>query len=141
MIPVNGTVYDQEVAADTLFAGNLPFTSGGGFSNIFPIPDYQAAAVETYFAISDPGYPYYETLKAENVGANGGIYNRIGRGFPDISAVGAFWLDFTDGVEGGYGGTSMSTPIVASIVNRVSECLTSDNYNSADIKCRLLRSA
>ena len=49
-----------------------------------------------------------------------GRYNRIGRGFPDISAVGAFWLDFVANEEVGFGGTSMATPIVASIINRVS---------------------
>lgn len=48
-----------------------------------------------------------------------GLYNRIGRGFPDISAVGHWWLDFNEGEEGGWGGTSMSAPIVASIINRV----------------------
>ena len=48
------------------------------------------------------------------------MYNRIGRGFPDISANGAWWLDFVEGEEGGWGGTSMACPIVASIINRVS---------------------
>lgn len=48
-----------------------------------------------------------------------GLYNRIGRGFPDISAVGKWWLDFNEGEEGGWGGTSMACPIVASMINRV----------------------
>lgn len=52
-----------------------------------------------------------------------GIYNRIGRGFPDISAVGHWWLDFNEGEEGGWGGTSMSAPIFASIINRVRDLL------------------
>lgn len=71
-IPVNGTVYDQEVAVNVLFGDGAPFTSGGGFSNIFAIPDYQKSAVAEYFRISNPPYPYYETLKGADVGANGG---------------------------------------------------------------------
>lgn len=35
------------------------FGSGGGFSNIFPIPAYQSAAVANYFTTSPPPYPSY----------------------------------------------------------------------------------
>jgi tripeptidyl-peptidase-1 len=76
------------------------YSSGGGFSNIYPIPDFQAAAVKTYFEEHDPGYKYYSNLSADTgdikllpdinalVGSTGGIYNRIGRGIPDVSANG-----------------------------------------------------
>ena len=63
------------------------FPSGGGFSNIYPIPAYQADAVAGYFANYNPPYPYYESVNNDSFGANGGIYNRIGRGYPDFSAV------------------------------------------------------
>lgn len=56
-------------------------TSGGGFSNIYPIPEYQKDALDTYFRDHDPGLPYYEG--DEPLGANGGVYNRSGRGYPD----------------------------------------------------------
>lgn len=35
------------------------FPSGGGFSNIYPIPSYQSAAVANYFATSPPPYASY----------------------------------------------------------------------------------
>ncbi|GAM86182.1 hypothetical protein ANO11243_041930 [Dothideomycetidae sp. 11243] len=120
-LPVNGTIFSDEVAAQAIFGNGAPFTSGGGFSNIFPAPDYQQWAIQSYFNDNDPGYPYYETTDAADVGTNGGIYNRIGRGFPDISAVGLWWLDFNQGKQGGWGGTSMSAPIAASIFNRIVE--------------------
>lgn len=56
---------------------------GLGFSNIFPIPSYQASAVANYFAEHNPPYPYYSTVNNISIGANGGIYNRNGRGYPD----------------------------------------------------------
>lgn len=74
---------------------DIEFSSGGGFSNYFKQPSYQSKAVESYFAEHDPGYPYYEFNgvdfhdPASNIGVNGGIYNRIGRGFPDVSSNGA----------------------------------------------------
>ena len=50
--------------------------SGGGFSNVFPVPSYQASAVEHYLSTYPPGYPE-------------GTYNTSGsRAFPDISANG-----------------------------------------------------
>ena len=54
-----------------------------GFSNIYPIPSYQAKAVATYFATDNPPYPYYSSVGNNSFGANGGIYNRLGRGYPD----------------------------------------------------------
>jgi tripeptidyl-peptidase-1 len=56
------------------------FASGGGFSNIYPQPDYQKAAVATYFSQHDPGYKYYSSKGNNSFGANGGLYNRLGRG-------------------------------------------------------------
>lgn len=57
---------------------SVAFSSGGGFSNIYPIPSYQSAAVATYFKEHNPPYKFYEG--GENIGKNGGVYNRIGRG-------------------------------------------------------------
>ncbi|KNG91684.1 putative protease S8 tripeptidyl peptidase I [Aspergillus nomiae NRRL 13137] len=98
-------------------AGLYSYASGGGFSNIYPIPDYQADAVATYFKDHNPPYPYYEG--AENLGKNGGLYNRLGRGYPDVAANGDNIAVFNGGEFGLSGGTSASTPIFAAIINRI----------------------
>lgn len=65
------------------------YTSGGGFSTIYSIPKYQSEALKTYYAKHDPGYKYFSSLHnathndSAPVGADGGIYNRIGRGMPE----------------------------------------------------------
>lgn len=105
---------DQEVAVTR-------FPSGGGFSNIYPIPDYQSSAVSGYFNNHNPPYPYYSTTNNESVGTGGGIYNRIGRGYPDFAAVGDNVLVFTGGAPTLIGGTSASAPVFAAILTRINE--------------------
>ncbi|KAK4932151.1 hypothetical protein LTR49_001448 [Elasticomyces elasticus] len=105
---------DQEVAVTR-------FPSGGGFSNIYPIPSYQASAVAGYFKNHNPSYPYYETTDNKTIGANGGIYNRIGRGYPDFSAIGDNVAIYNQGALIRIGGTSASSPAFASILTRVNE--------------------
>jgi tripeptidyl-peptidase-1 len=70
------------------FPYSVNFSSGGGFSNVYPVPAH------------NPPYPYYSGLVADTgdiqtlpdvaalAGSTGGIYNRIGRGVPDVAAVG-----------------------------------------------------
>ena len=48
--------------------------SGGGFSNYFATPDYQADVVGTYV----------DSLGSEYAG----LYNKTGRGYPDVAAQG-----------------------------------------------------
>ena len=55
------------------------------------------------------------------IGNTGGIYNRIGRGIPDVSANGDNIAVYVGGEFGLSGGTSASTPIFASIINRINE--------------------
>ncbi|MCJ1231705.1 Tripeptidyl-peptidase sed1 [Toensbergia leucococca] len=97
------------------------FASGGGFSNIYPIPDYQAAAVANYFATANPPYPYYDSVNNNSFGVNGGIYNRAGRGYPDFSAIGDNVIIFFEGFPALIGGTSAAAPTFASILNRINE--------------------
>ncbi|RPD69218.1 family S53 protease-like protein [Lentinus tigrinus ALCF2SS1-7] len=82
-----------EVAAD--------FT-GGGFSNIFPRPAYQNAAVESYLNTIGSTYA--------------GLFNSTGRAFPDISARGVNYLTEINGSFWTIDGTSASTPVIASVV-------------------------
>lgn len=112
---------------------SVNYSSGGGFSNLYSIPEYQADAVATYFKKHDPKYPYYSALAPDTgdirllvdvgalAGSTGGIYNRIGRGIPDVSANGDNIAVYVGGDFGLSGGTSASTPIFASVINRINE--------------------
>ena len=86
-----------------------------------PITRYQEAAVKTFFALHDPPYPYYSTKNNISVGANGGLYNRAGRGFPDLSAVGEKYLFYSAGRDREGAGTSVSAPLFASMLTRINE--------------------
>lgn len=88
----------------------LDFYSGGGFSDVFEMPSWQASAVTNYLDKYAPKY-------------GSAVFNNSGkaRGFPDVSAAGlnvtTVYLNQTYGV----GGTSASAPIVASIVTLLNE--------------------
>ncbi|KAL8757953.1 MAG: hypothetical protein Q9184_004074 [Pyrenodesmia sp. 2 TL-2023] len=76
--------------------------SSGGFSDRFPRPAYQDAAVTTYLnSIGD-------TFK--------GLYNPNGRGFPDVAAQAYNFTVVDQGAEIRVGGTSASSPAFAGIV-------------------------
>ncbi|KAK5108167.1 hypothetical protein LTR62_008698 [Meristemomyces frigidus] len=115
------TVFEPESVANDLAGApyKTAYSSGGGFSNIFPIPEFQKTAVNTYFELHDPGYAYYSG--DEPLGANGGLYNRSGRGYPDVSANGDNMAVYVGGKATREGGTSASTPIFASIITRINE--------------------
>lgn len=83
----------------TIFNGQIyNVSTGGGFSNVYPIPKYQSSAVATYFKDHNPPYPHYSRIVNDTgdiqtkpdigalAGSSGGIYNRIGRGIPDVAA-------------------------------------------------------
>lgn len=92
------TVYDPEMAVFDPVGHpyHVNFSSGGGFSNIYPVPNYQKAAVSTYLIEHTPPYKFYSGLVANApnpvkpdivalAGDSGGIYNSMGRGIPDVS--------------------------------------------------------
>lgn len=79
--------------------------SSGGFSNVFPRPSYQDAALEKYLAALGP----------QNT--NSGVFNVSGRGYPDVSAQAVNFHVLENGVESAtISGTSGSCPIFASVV-------------------------
>ncbi|KAJ2989765.1 hypothetical protein NUW58_g3301 [Xylaria curta] len=86
------------------------YYSGGGFSNIFPVPSYQASAVQNFMKHYAPKY-----------GPN--VYNDTGkaRGFPDVAAIGLNVATVWNGSTYGVGGTSASAPIFAGIVTLLNE--------------------
>ncbi|WQF82909.1 Putative peptidase S53, activation domain, Sedolisin domain, peptidase S8/S53 domain superfamily [Colletotrichum destructivum] len=84
--------------------------SGGGFSNIFAVPDYQKKTMDEYYATNAPPY-----------GADRYNNSRTVRGFPDISANGANYVTAVNGKFSLSFGTSASAPVVGSIINLVNE--------------------
>ena len=111
--------------------------SGGGFSNVFAQPSFQADAVNSsvhpqthlrtillihyrFLKNHNPPFQSYSTVNG-TIPTNGGVYNRIGRAYPDLAAVGnnGAMVYVKDNYTGD--GTSMSTPIVAAIFTRIND--------------------
>ena len=88
------------------------FASGGGFSNYFPRPKYQNAAVG----------PYVKSLGDQFKG----LYNPNGRAYPDISAQSQRIVTIWNGTYVILDGTSCSTPLVASILSLVNDALLAE---------------
>ncbi|KAK4506247.1 hypothetical protein PRZ48_004212 [Zasmidium cellare] len=128
MVGPNQTVNDPESAYQIDMSGpGLPdafkyISSGGGFSNYFSTPDYQKRAVSEWRRFHDPGYPtYVANADASNIGANGGRYNRAGRGYPDISATGAYFHTIVNGEDDISSSTTHAIPIVASVITLINQ--------------------
>lgn len=82
--------------------------SGGGFSNTFAIPAYQADAVSHYksTATLPPAY----------------LYNDTGRGYPDVAALGGQvnpYCIVSRGLFAGVAGTSAASPVVGGVFARL----------------------
>ncbi|KAJ3981324.1 subtilisin-like protein [Lentinula detonsa] len=106
------TVFDPEGACEQVIF------SGGGFSNIFAIPDYQQTAVSS-FLTNHP--PPYTSAQFNNSGTS--------RAFPDLAANGYTFIAtrFTNsyvGIDGEFElvfGTSCSSPVVGSFITMVND--------------------
>ncbi|KAK0641907.1 peptidase S8/S53 domain-containing protein, partial [Cercophora newfieldiana] len=85
--------------------------SSGGFSNYFPRPVWQHAAVQ----------PYVDSMVRTNDTERLPLFNRTGRAMPDISAIGSAFQIFQNGNLGQVLGTSASTPVVAAMVSLVND--------------------
>ncbi|KAH8820611.1 peptidase S8/S53 domain-containing protein [Xylogone sp. PMI_703] len=84
--------------------------SGGGFSNVFPLPSYQSSAVASYFQNHRPSYSATQYNNSQTV-----------RAFPDVSANGANYVVAVDGSLGLIYGTSASSPTFGSIITLINE--------------------
>ncbi|KAI6713018.1 protease S8 tripeptidyl peptidase I (secreted protein) [Marssonina coronariae] len=117
----NGTVYDSEVVmADNLGGSSVNFTSSGGFSNYFPRPTYQDGHVQTYFHRAHLTYPYYSGGDV-NFNTTAGLYNRVGRAYPDVSANGAHFPSYLDGALHHFYGSSLSSPLFAAVLTLLNQ--------------------
>ncbi|KAJ7787984.1 family S53 protease [Mycena olivaceomarginata] len=88
-------------------------SSSGGFSNLFPVPSWQAADTAAYLAsIGDE---------------HSGFYNPTGRGFPDVASEWEIFIVNAGGVSAlqsrFVGGTSCASPIFASFIALVNDRL------------------
>ncbi|KAJ3512115.1 hypothetical protein NLJ89_g3712 [Agrocybe chaxingu] len=86
--------------------------SGGGFSNIFPMPSYQTNAVNAYIDAHLTPSPFAP-----------GQFNNSGnaRGFPDVAANGANYIIAVNGEFGRVFGTSASAPVFGSIITLIND--------------------
>ncbi|KAG8739823.1 hypothetical protein FRC10_005084 [Ceratobasidium sp. 414] len=81
--------------------------SQGGFSNYFSRPSYQDKAVSAY--VKSLGRTY------------DGLYNRTGRGFPDVSAQGRSYLFVHKGKAAPITGTSAACPTFAGVITLLND--------------------
>lgn len=86
------------------------YISGGGFSNVFKMPDYQVSAVNGYMktvAASLPPQSYYNTS---------------GRAYPDMAALSDnYWVVINRIPTPWVSGTSASTPVVGGMLSLIND--------------------
>lgn len=101
-------VYPGKSTNDPEGAANKVIFSGGGFSNVFTMPNYQKTAVTNYFQKHKPPYSSKQ-------------YNNSGkaRGYPDISANGVNYVVALEGKWQLVYGTSASSPVVGAIFSLI----------------------
>ncbi|KAI0676454.1 family S53 protease-like protein [Trametes maxima] len=85
-----------------------PF-SAGGFSNLFPVPQYQEASVSAYLSKFQNNYT--------------DLYNQSGRAYPDVSTQGVNFQIRVAGAWQSVSGTSASSPTFAAMVALVNDRL------------------
>ena len=105
-IAPGNSVFDPERAAQTTIK------SGGGFSNVFPLPRYQSSAVLDYLRTPGANTPY-GTDRYNNTGAT--------RAYPDISANGVNYAVAINGRVQSVFGTSASVTTVGSLFSLINE--------------------
>ncbi|KAM6969682.1 tripeptidyl-peptidase 1 isoform 2-T2 [Tautogolabrus adspersus] len=86
------------------------YISGGGFSNVFKTPDYQASAVEAYLKT------VAATLPPQS------YYNTSGRAYPDLAALSDnYWVVSNRVPIPWVSGTSASTPVVGGMLSLIND--------------------
>jgi len=88
------------------------FVSGGGFSQYFARPDYQSSVVESYLSRLGPLHE--------------GLYNRAGRAYPDVAAMGYRIVTIWNGTTKVVDGTSASAPIFAAVIALLNDALLAE---------------
>jgi tripeptidyl-peptidase-1 len=101
------------------------FPSGGGFSNVFGVADYQRDAVSAYFDQVESSLPFdgyhHFVVNGNFSSVTGGVYHHGGRAYPDVSAVGDRQVVYQNGSWWLVGGTSLSSPVWGAVLTLVNE--------------------
>ncbi|KAI1325767.1 subtilisin-like protein [Xylariaceae sp. FL0255] len=102
------------------------FPSGGGFSNVFPRPPWQAGAVEHYLSTTAKTLPFTSYSQFVKDGdfskvKGAGVYNSLGRAYPDVAAVGDRQIVLANNTWYLVGGTSLSSPVWGSVLTLINE--------------------
>ncbi|PSR73915.1 hypothetical protein PHLCEN_2v10273 [Hermanssonia centrifuga] len=105
----SGCPFMTSVGATTGVPETSASFSSGGFSNFFGTASYQTTAVSDYLT----------TLG----NTNSGKFNRSGRAFPDVAAIGDNVEIVFQQESGLVAGTSCSSPIFASIISLINDKL------------------
>lgn len=85
------------------------YISGGGFSNVFPMPKYQTAAVKNFLSVTPKLPP-------------SSYYNSTGRAYPDLAALSDNYWVVTNRIPLPWvSGTSASTPVVAGLIALIND--------------------
>lgn len=115
--PYITTVGGTDFLAKSVIGAEKAWSSGGsGFSNHFPIPEYQRMAVNGYIAAA----------KKAGVLPPAEFWNSTGRAYPDVSALGGMQNPYCVSISlflfpsfMGIAGTSASCPVVAGLIARL----------------------
>ena len=114
MTAVGGTTTESDGASETAIG-----FSSGGFSNRWPQPDWQRAAVAAYLRRN-------ESLPPASRG-----YNTSGRAYPDVAAQSTHFNVVTNLIpQSGIAGTSASAPTVAAVVAMLNDVRLAHNKSS-----------
>ncbi|KAK4161699.1 putative protease [Cladorrhinum sp. PSN259] len=117
------------------------FASGGGFSNVFMRPPWQSKWIDAYLKRANIGHLGYNVSAVAEDGATlltggktgkgwlggilggqrGKLFNKGGRGYPDVAAIGDNYHIVLRGYSDKLSGTSVATPIWASILTLINE--------------------
>ncbi|KAK3321723.1 Pro-kumamolisin, activation domain-containing protein [Apodospora peruviana] len=112
---------------ESQFAERAPtsFASGGGFSNIYSTPRWQKRHVDGYLRRANISHLGYDGDGGGSSNSSkerrGRLFNRAGRGYPDVAAIGDNYRVITGGYSQRMGGTSVAVPIWASVLTLLNE--------------------
>ncbi|KAJ4390838.1 hypothetical protein N0V93_004437 [Gnomoniopsis smithogilvyi] len=123
VLAVGSTQFDHVSNGSTTFteSATARFASGGGFSNYFDAPEWQTSAIANYFDEVTLNFTGYENAGTNFSDVGDGVYHIGGRGYPDVSAIGDYFVTYTEGGWYRVGGTSLSSPVWGAVLTLVNE--------------------